>query len=591
MKILRNVSITRKLNILTILAVSVSLTLCCVAFLVNDIHTLKVAKKKQISALATVLGSNSISAIEFNDPDEAAITLASLVEQPEVEMAMLYDESGELFATYPKGLKAEDIRPANRTFMEVSHEIFLKDSDLEIAEPDLIYADEFASYQVPVDDESETLPIRMVSYRHASLDEGTAIGTLVIRANTNDIKKQMSSRTIVTLGVLIGALVIGVAISQLFQRSITEPIQSLAKSAKYIAKHEDYTHRAEVHGKDELGVLAEAFNQMVAEVQIGREQLQMANDELELRVEVRTEELAKANEYLTNEMKERNALQEELITTSRHAGMAEVATGVLHNVGNVLNSVNVSANLLMDQLKGSRVGSLKKAAEIIIEHQDNLAEFVTHDKRGQHFPKLLEELAANLSDQRDAQLDEITLLLNNIEHVKEIISMQQSYARMRGTAETVDLVELTQDALRIVDTSLNRHGVHVNCQFKDTRTINSEKHKILQILTNLISNAKNALDASDAEDKQITLGIYETDEWVWVVVKDNGIGIPEENLNKIFNHGFTTRKEGHGFGLHSCATAAQELGGSLTVQSKEGEGAKFVLKLPFDHKPSEEGSI
>lgn len=591
MKILRNVSITRKLNILTILAVSVSLMLCCVAFLVNDIHTLKVAKKKQISALATVLGSNSISAIEFNDPDEAAITLASLVEQPEVEMAMLYDESGELFATYPKGLKAEDIRPASRTLMEVSHEIFDKDSDLEFAEPDLISADEFASYQVPVEDEMEPQPIRMVSYRHSTLDEGTAIGTLVIRANTNDIKKQMSSRTIVTLGVLIGALVIGVAISQLFQRSITEPIQSLAKSAKYIAKNEDYTHRAEVQGKDELGVLAEAFNQMVAEVQIGREQLQMANDELELRVEVRTEELAKANDDLTNEMKERNALQEELITTSRHAGMAEVATGVLHNVGNVLNSVNVSANLLMDQLKGSRVGSLKKAAEIIVEHQDNLAEFVTHDKRGQHFPKLLEELAANLNDQRDSQLDEITLLLNNIEHVKEIISMQQSYARMRGTAETVDLVELTQDALRIVDTSLNRHGVHVNCQFKDTRTINSEKHKILQILTNLISNAKNALDASDAEDKQITLGIYETDEWVWVVVKDNGIGIPEENLNKIFNHGFTTRKEGHGFGLHSCATAAQELGGSLTVQSKEGEGAKFVLKLPFDHKPSEEGSI
>lgn len=582
MKILRNVSITKKLNLLTFLAVSAALTLCCAAFLYNDIHSLRVAKEKQISALAAVLGSNSISAMEFDDPDAAADTLASLVELPEVELAALYDQYGMLFATYPKGVSAEQIRPAGNGFMEVSHEILHSSLAMNHDLDSFAAADEFDEKLISDDQELEATA---VSGNHS---QSGPIGSLVIRANTNDIQKQLAARTLVAVGVLIGSLVIGVAISRIFQRSITDPIDSLVDSAKHVAKHEDYFHRTEIKGSDELGVLAETFNQMLNEVQTNREQLQKANDELEARVVIRTKELAKANDDLKNEMQERNSLQEELITASRHAGMAEVATGVLHNVGNVLNSVNVSANLLLERLQQSRVTTLSKAAEIIDEQTDRLAEFLTQDKRGQHFPTLLSELATNLMEQRDLQIEETSLLLTNIEHVKEIIGMQQAYARMRGAAEMVDVTELVEDSIRIIDTSLHRHGVNVVREFQTVREINTEKHKILQILTNLIGNAKNALDESDVEDKTITLGLCEVDSAIQVLVKDNGVGIPQENLTQIFAHGFTTRKEGHGFGLHSCALAAQELGGSLVVESEgAGQGAQFVLTIPIETSSQE----
>ena len=169
--------------------------------------------------------------------------------------------------------------------------------------------------------------------------------------------------------------------------------------------------------------------------------------------------------------------------------MAEVAIGVLHNVGNVLNSVNVTANLLMHRLQNSRVKSLAKASDVVSKEQD-LAAFFNTKGRGKHFPHLLEELATTLSKERDQLTEEIRVLLENVEHIKEIVSMQQSYAQVRGTTEPLKLVELVEDALKINDAGLIRHSVSVVREFEDIQPVLAEKHKMLQILVNLISNAK-----------------------------------------------------------------------------------------------------
>ncbi len=111
--------------------------------------------------------------------------------------------------------------------------------------------------------------------------------------------------------------------------------------------------------------------------------------------------------------------------------------------------------------------------------------------------------------------------------------------------------------------------------------ITVEKHKVLQILVNLMRNAKFACSESGLPDRQMTLRVSRDADIVKISVSDNGVGIAPENLTRIFSHGFTTRKDGHGFGLHSGALAATEMGGRLSVQSDGlGLGAAFTLELP-----------
>jgi len=279
---------------------------------------------------------------------------------------------------------------------------------------------------------------------------------------------------------------------------------------------------------------------------------------------------------------ERDELQAELVVASRQAGMAEVATGVLHNVGNVLNSVNVSANIAVERLKSSRVSSLAKASAVILEQAD-LAAFLTSDPRGKAFPRLLQELSIHFTSERDVQLNELRSLVENIDHIKEVVRMQQTFAKVCGTTEYVDLVQLFEDALKIDDAAFTRHKVKVVRQFCELQPILTEKHNVMQIILNLIKNAKQSVNASGRDDKLITLTITADQSTVGIQVRDNGVGIESGNLSKVFSHGFTTKSDGHGFGLHSCALAAQQLGGSLSAHSDGiGCGALFTLRLPLE---------
>ncbi len=272
----------------------------------------------------------------------------------------------------------------------------------------------------------------------------------------------------------------------------------------------------------------------------------------------------------------------ELVDASRQAGMAEVATGVLHNVGNVLNSVNVSAGLITDGVRQSKATNVAKLAAMFDEHQADLATFLTQDPRGQMIPRYLGTLAESLHGEHEAMLKELDHLRKNIGHIKDIVGMQQNFAKNSGFIETVAVAELVEDALRMNVSSLLRHEVDVVRDFQHQPTISTDKHKVVQVLINLVGNAKYACDESGRTDKKITVRITHEGHAVRIAVIDNGIGIPAENLTRIFNHGFTTRKDGHGFGLHSSALAAKELGGSLTVHSDgPGTGATFTLELPF----------
>jgi len=272
----------------------------------------------------------------------------------------------------------------------------------------------------------------------------------------------------------------------------------------------------------------------------------------------------------------------ELVSASRAAGMAEVATNVLHNVGNVLNSVNVSATTISDGLKQLKVDSVAKLGKLLREHAADLADFLAHDERGAKVPAFLEDLAEHLERERAWLRQEARSLQEKVDHIKQIVAMQQNYARLVGVTERVTIADVVDDALALNADAHARHGVSVVRDYQANPTLLIDRHKVLQILVNLLSNAKYACDASNRKDKLVRLGIREVAGTVRIEVVDNGVGIAPENLTRVFTQGFTTREDGHGFGLHGGILAAQELGGSLTAQSDGlGKGATFTLELPI----------
>ena len=300
-------------------------------------------------------------------------------------------------------------------------------------------------------------------------------------------------------------------------------------------------------------------------------------------------QLAVTSDITERKVQEQKAadLQRQLMDASRQAGMAEIATGVLHNVGNVLNSVNVSMEVAAKKVRQLKATSLGKVAALVQEHAGDPAAFFANPQ-GAKLPAFLAELAEHFIAEQAALLDELGSLKGNVEHINEIVAMQQTYAGAGGLTETLAVADVIEDALRLNAAALDRHGAQVVREFDPALpAVPLDRHKLLQILVNLIRNAKYAMDVPGAAGKQLTVRTERNGVSFKVSVSDMGIGIDRENLTRIFNHGFTTKKEGHGFGLHSGANAATEMGGRLSVHSDGlGHGATFTLTLPLPAQPA-----
>ncbi len=381
-----------------------------------------------------------------------------------------------------------------------------------------------------------------------------------------------ASRYILLFGV--ASLVLELLImSWVLKREISRPLQALTQAAHAVAAG-DFQVKLGTARDDELGVLAGAFRTMADKVQQREEELRKANEGLEQRVEERTRELKEVHQ--------------QLVKTARQAGMAEIATNVLHNVGNVLNSVYTSAQLARERLGRMRLEQVSRVVGLLEERQGDLTTFLTQDERGRNVMPFLRRLGQSLVEERQ----ELFTLLDDVgrytEHIGDIVKVQQSHARTPRLDEPVFLDGLLEDALRINSAALLRHQVKEERHLASLPPVLTDKHKVLMILVNLISNAKYAMDETPVERRLLRVSMERSGaDRVRIDIRDNGMGIPPELLTRIFQYGFTTRRDGHGFGLHSSALAAQELGGSLSARSDgPGQGATFTLELPFH--PAEE---
>ncbi|NML45125.1 hypothetical protein HHL11_15305 [Ramlibacter sp. G-1-2-2] len=275
--------------------------------------------------------------------------------------------------------------------------------------------------------------------------------------------------------------------------------------------------------------------------------------------------------------------QDELVAAARQAGRAEIATNVLHNVGNVLNSINTSASVVAGTLRKSRLGGLGRAATMLRDQGEDAGRFLAEDDKGRMLPAYLAAATAALAEEHRDMTSEVERLVKSVEHVKDIVATQQSHAGGSHVVEAVEPAELAEEALRMQGSSLARHQVEVVRDYAPMAAVPLDRGRVLQILVNLISNAKHAMAGLAGQRARLTVRIEQPEpQRLRISVHDEGEGIPEENLTRIFSHGFTTRRDGHGFGLHSCALAAREMGAALSAASDgPGRGASFTLDLPL----------
>ena len=166
-----------------------------------------------------------------------------------------------------------------------------------------------------------------------------------------------------------------------------------------------------------------------------------------------------------------------------------MAVNVLHNVGNVLNSVNVSAELLSENIRQSRVSYLNNVAGLLSEHREDLGKFITHDEKGKRLPDFLSTLAEQTRQEQQTNVEEIDSLIENIEHIKAIVRMQQDYSSLSDLREPCDLNGLMDNALRFADVDEHKHGITVVRDYGELPEIEIVRGKLLQVLVNLIKNA------------------------------------------------------------------------------------------------------
>jgi PAS domain S-box-containing protein len=644
MKSILDLPLQRKMLAMTLFICSAVLCVAIAALFIFQVLNFRSNFQRDTSTLAVIIANNSTAAMSFKDDQAATEVVKSLKAKPSVVSASLVLPDGTLFANFGKAEKRE----AWALFPPAGNSMFTN-GQLLVTEPVVAKQDQ--------------------------------VGTLYLRSDYRQTFWQLVGfYAEIVIGIVLVSIWLAVFLSKRLGHTITHPVLELAKTARIVGDKKDYSLRADVGvRRDELGSLAESFNEMLGRIQSQDAALSLSQKKMEALIhsidgivwerttdtfrfsfvsrqseeilgystqawldqpdfwetKLHPQDAAKAiraiheaaaqgksytQEYRIVTADGRTAwiresgtvlleqgkpiavrgifqditrqkidaeqldqLHRRLVDTSRDAGMADVATGVLHNVGNILNSAGVSATTVSDRLRKSKVAKLCKVTAMMREQNGRLAEFLTSDPKGKLIPEYLSTVADELAGEQNHLIAKMTAVGEHIEHIKEIVAMQQSYAKVSGVYEDLSAADLVEDAVRLNAAAFERHHIQLVRQCDDNvPKVCVDRHKFLQIFINLLRNAKHAMEDVREHEKRMAIRIETAGpDRVRIVVCDNGVGIPPDHMTKIFNYGFTTKKDGHGFGLHSGANAAREMGGSLTARSDgPGHGAEFTLELP-----------
>lgn len=637
---IRNLPIGRKLTLLLLTPCLVVLLLAGGALLAFQVRLFRGDFARDIAAVADIVGENSTAAIAFNDPKSATDILKSLKAKDYIVSAILILPDGNVFARYGNHAGAPVIEPEARFSFRANDALMIKPVRLEgkqvatlniVSDYRMVYASllKLVGWMlliVVVVGAGVAVLLSNWLQRFISEPVLRLARTAQTVADKNDYTVRAREETTAELGILTRTFnqMLGriqqqdetITLSQHKLDSLVHSIEGIVWECEPDTFHFTFVSRQceRILGYTPEQWTADAsFWQTHLHPDDAARAIQICRDytsagkpySYEYRMvaaDGRTVWIRESGSILAEHGKavairgiflditaqkmaadEVERLNRRLLETSRLAGMAEVATGVLHNVGNVLNSVSVSATLVGDRLRRSKVINLHRATTMLREQNGHLVEFLTTDPKGKLLPEYLGTVGDQLAGEHTELIEEMNSVGQHIEHIKEIVAMQQSYAKVSGAYENLSAVGLVEDALRMNSAAFDRHGIQVVREYEEsTPPVCVDRHKVLQILINLVRNAKYAMDAQRNREKRLVIRVGPASpDRVKVTIRDNGVGIAPDNLIKIFGHGFTTKKDGHGFGLHSGANAAKEMGGSLAAHSDGlGQGATFTLELP-----------
>ncbi|MBN1205639.1 MAG: AAA family ATPase [Myxococcaceae bacterium] len=312
------------------------------------------------------------------------------------------------------------------------------------------------------------------------------------------------------------------------------------------------------------------------EVRLAEAALRQSNDELELRVEERTRELKQA--------------QAHLVETARSVGMADIASNILHEVGNTLLSIVIDTDLMRRTVDGSRVGRVRQVGALLEKHRENLTHFVNHDEQGSQLLGYVFTLSDELAQEQSTLKQSLGTLGKNVDRVRSIVQSQRTYARSMLLMDEYDPVALVEEALRLQSATLQQSRVSVTKELAALPKVKVDKQRVLQILLHLLSNARKALELVPEGERRLRVQLAAEGNRVCLQIADNGEGLAPEIRGQLFTQGFSTRKDSYGIGLHSSALSAQLMGGRLTLESEgPGKGAIATLELPITQPAPPQG--
>ncbi len=377
-----------------------------------------------------------------------------------------------------------------------------------------------------------------------------------------------------------------------FQGALVSPLDRLLRGVWEVEKG-DLNVKVRIDVADEIGYLTQNFNKLVEVIRLAKEKIEDHANNLEQKVAQRTQALNQTNEELQSSLDELRKAQRALADASRRAGMAEVARSVLHNVGNVLTSINSSSFLVRRGMEKLKLSNLKNVSRIIHENEADLNYFLTEDPKGKDLLDYIATIGEEWPQKKDHLLQEVARMQGNIEHLATIVAAQQELADAKGVLEKVPLDELVNRALDMSEVAPETDSIDIVREFEPMPQAMVESNRVLEILVNLLNNARHALIKSGSEAKRLTMRIEKTTgDQVQIEIADNGVGISQDQLVNVFAFNYDREAGGKGSGLHASANVASELGGNLACHSEgEGKGATFLLEIPVEYVAAEADSV